>query len=434
MHTTCPTLEITPSAFSETQSAIETFAIVSTLASSLYISDTVLDIPTHNLATSDEIDSALYSDTPPTEKVANAEMRIFPTHESRSHFTRQDDLSDADNATISHYSGEFFRDINRPLDEDAQARKGRTIPAIFMPRRFATDDTTRNKIRLPHFLATRALILDRYWWLFLALIIAWFICAHYISLFRGRDFRSDSSDFPLLHRKIARPIDSLVFRNSRHLANIVTKISTTIFTPFSYTIPKYSLQRFRISHHLFRINKIVLSIIYKVRIVAWNSSGPRWSRFKSYILSFDRAIFLCCLGHVPTFSYSAIYCATVETHISLRKSATLPSMAMLWISYSIPTVCDEVFLTSYFWKVRKKTIQRTTPESIAITEDHQDFSREFLHPKLIFQSVIHLFSTSLTLTSAHCSNILKSRAINVAICAILFDFSATSHPLFSYSS
>jgi hypothetical protein len=130
------------------------------------------DLSSYHTTLVNEIESGETQALPRSEGAIKDEERLEKVKKWLGDLVRPDNMKDSDYATFMRYAMEFFLDGDRLWKKHAQGEHKLVIPES---RRFAVLQAVHENIGHKRFYATRAAILQRFWWPHIHQDIIWFV-------------------------------------------------------------------------------------------------------------------------------------------------------------------------------------------------------------------------------------------------------------------
>ena len=337
-----------------------TRALVSTPPILIYINESVADIPTRepeqeagapfppNFADIDE--ATPYSIIPRSDAAAKADERILKVREWHDNLQRPSDMSDAEYETFLRYCTEFFVDAGRLWRRE---RQGRHKLVVARARRLFIIASAHDDVGHHGFFATHALILERYWWPFMAFDIAWYVRTCHLCqlrrtqnvlipptvampaplfakvyidtmflppaggfklLIQARCSLCHFPEFAILRRETSATVGEFLFRDiiCRYglLLEIVTDNGSAIVKAVEYLVKKYKIKHIRISEYNSRANGLIERSHFDVRQALFKAADgdqSKWYTVAPYVFWSERVTVRRRMGCSPYFALTGTH-------------------------------------------------------------------------------------------------------------------------------
>ena len=291
-----------------------------------------------------------YSIVPRTELAVKADERLIEVQHWLETLDRPTGMKDAEYKTFMRYCMEFFVFNNRLWRKNA---KGQHKMVILQERRLFLISAAHNDVGHHGVYATSALLMERYWWPFMAQDIAWFILtcrlcqlrktqqivipptvatpaplfskvymdtmhmtpsAGYKYIVQGRCSLSHWPEWEMLRKESAKAIANFILHNIVYRWGTLLEIVTDNGAPFvkalGYLEKHYHIKHIRISGYNSRANGLVERAHFDVRQAlykACDGEENKWSSAAYSVFWAERVTVRRRMGCSPYF-------ATTGTH------------------------------------------------------------------------------------------------------------------------
>ncbi|KAJ3510089.1 hypothetical protein NLJ89_g4871 [Agrocybe chaxingu] len=291
-----------------------------------------------------------YSVIPRSDEAQKADTRLLRVHEWHRTLQRPDGMSDTEYNTFMRYCTEFFVDAERLWRKEPHGRHKLVIPTH---RRLFIITSAHEDVGHHGFFATNALIVERYWWPFMAFDISWFCrTCHICQLRRTEQIRippvvatpaplfakvyldtmflppsggfkaiiqarcslTHYPEFALLRRETHRTVGEWIFRDliCRYgtLVEIVTDNGTPIIKACQYLATRYHIKHIRISGYNSKANGIAERPHFDVRQALFKAADgdqSKWSNSAHHVFWADRVTVRRRMGCSPYFALTGTH-------------------------------------------------------------------------------------------------------------------------------
>jgi hypothetical protein len=288
--------------------------------------------------------SLSYDLVPRSEAAKNADIRVDLVRSWHEELSRPDDISEESYPAFFRYCMEFYRVDGVLWRKDPQGRHKLVVPG----RRLFIMRSAHDDVGHKGFWATRALILERFWWPFLAQDIRWFVRTCHMCqlrqiqnvlipptvampaplfskiymdtmhlpssggfkyLVQGRCSISHYPEFRMLRKENAQAIGDWIFQDILcrwgTLLEIVTDNGTPFVKALAYLEKKYHVKHIRISGYNSRANGIAEHPHFDVRqalFKACDGDQSKWHTATYSVFWADRVTVRRRMGCSPYFA------------------------------------------------------------------------------------------------------------------------------------
>src|ERR1700761_1356784 len=286
-----------------------------------------------------------YDSIPRSAAAMQADVKLAMIHDWLTFLERPGDISDQDYAALIRQASRFFLDENILWKRDPQGRHKRVI---YRHRRVEAIHAGHDDVGHRGFYATRAIIIERYWWPFMAQDIAWYvktchICQSrqtrqvlippvvatpaplftkmymdtmhlphsggYTYIVQGRCSLTGYPEFKMLRKETAKALAEWMFQDILCRWGTLTEIVSDNGRPFLAALRelecKYHVKHFRISGYNSRANGIVERSHFDVQQALFKAADGdqnRWSQVVHSVFWSERVTPRKRMGCSPFFA------------------------------------------------------------------------------------------------------------------------------------
>lgn len=308
------------------------------------------DNPAPSTQTSSPLSPLPYTIIPRSDTAHQGDARIVEVQQWHTTLKRPENMPDSEYKKFLRYCTEFFIKSDKFWRKDAHGHHKIVVP---QPRRLFIISSAHNDVGHHGFYATHALIIERYWWPYLAFDVSWFVrTCHICQLCRTQNVlipptvavpaplfakvyldtmhlppsggfkyiiqaRCSLIHFPewsMLRHESSKTVGEwirrdLVFRYGC-LVEIVTDNGPPIVKAIEYLAKCYHMNHIRVSGYNSRANGIAERAHFDVRQALFKAADgdeSKWSQYAHYVFWSERVTIRRRMGCSPYFGLTGTH-------------------------------------------------------------------------------------------------------------------------------